>query len=621
MGLAGREVSVKSYSIRELIAHADSATFVIPPFQRDVVWEQERMAGLWDSMYRFYPIGTMLYWKTTDQLDLIRAVGGVPLRPEQLAAPRDAFRYILDGQQRLTAIYAGMRGGTNRIEGKESVNYSLYFDATANLAAAKTDDLIGDDALDLESDVFTGSEDKPAKSPYFLFEAELRARRKKLTLAGLPENLIVRVSDPAATSATRLEALTAQPNVPRAAISRLAQLRHMLDAYRIPVTRVSGVDIADVCGIYMRINRFGRRLDPADVVIGAVFSVGKAGAKGFNLRLRFNEIREELAALNPRWRRIESFRLFQMIAMCVRESHQRANNPDYKRYSVDASRLLRLTPGILQPMWPDIHSALVRTLKFLISLGIYEPERIPSAYLSMPICAYLFRRPDPDERQARFIRQWFWRAAFHDQGLDAPNDIFRAREVFFARLAAGETPHLKQLNLRAQDLLSNQVITSVFSKAYLAFLSQRGPRDFKSGEFVTFNPEQPEEYVVSDPTLHHICPKKLLSNLRREAKGRRAWSLESFSENALLNLCIQPGATNREMGHKSPADYFGEYESLPDFDAVLESHLIPPEFARQRTFDLDSYPGFLEARLALFKDALARALPDVEVRWQEPVVG
>lgn len=37
---------------------------LIPTFQRDFVWEPENILKLWDSIYKFYPVGSILYWVT-----------------------------------------------------------------------------------------------------------------------------------------------------------------------------------------------------------------------------------------------------------------------------------------------------------------------------------------------------------------------------------------------------------------------------------------------------------------------------------------------------------------------------------------------------------------------------
>ena len=50
--------------------------YQIPTFQRDVVWEPYNVKKLWDSIYKFYPLGSVLVWKTPIKLQNHRSIGG-----------------------------------------------------------------------------------------------------------------------------------------------------------------------------------------------------------------------------------------------------------------------------------------------------------------------------------------------------------------------------------------------------------------------------------------------------------------------------------------------------------------------------------------------------------------
>ena len=50
--------------------------YQIPTFQRDVVWDKENVKKLWDSIYKFYPLGSILVWKTDLKLHNHRSIGG-----------------------------------------------------------------------------------------------------------------------------------------------------------------------------------------------------------------------------------------------------------------------------------------------------------------------------------------------------------------------------------------------------------------------------------------------------------------------------------------------------------------------------------------------------------------
>lgn len=88
--------------IASLLGDVSKGNIKIPVFQRKYVWKDEQIMGLLDSIYRGYPVGSLLLWSTKQSLKHERNVGGFVL-PE---TPADyPVLYVLDGQQRLTTLY------------------------------------------------------------------------------------------------------------------------------------------------------------------------------------------------------------------------------------------------------------------------------------------------------------------------------------------------------------------------------------------------------------------------------------------------------------------------------------------------------------------------------------
>ena len=100
--------------------------YQIPTFQRQVVWDRESVKKLWDSIYKFYPLGSILIWQTASKLQEHREIGGHKISDENFS--RVEYQYILDGQQRTTFLLTSIYGGT--IEGREGFNPTLYIDLT-----------------------------------------------------------------------------------------------------------------------------------------------------------------------------------------------------------------------------------------------------------------------------------------------------------------------------------------------------------------------------------------------------------------------------------------------------------------------------------------------------------
>ena len=91
----------------DLINDISRGQIKIPQFQRDFVWSIQKSAALMDSVIKGYPIGTFIFWATKDRLRSVRDLGN-----EKLPPPKDGetVSFVLDGQQRLTSLFATLNG-------------------------------------------------------------------------------------------------------------------------------------------------------------------------------------------------------------------------------------------------------------------------------------------------------------------------------------------------------------------------------------------------------------------------------------------------------------------------------------------------------------------------------
>ncbi len=95
----------QSAAYSSILGDIEKGIIKIPQFQRDFVWTKEKSARLLDSILKGYPIGTFILWKTKESLRSIRNLGNAKL-PQ---TPRgDYIQYVLDGQQRLTSLFASI---------------------------------------------------------------------------------------------------------------------------------------------------------------------------------------------------------------------------------------------------------------------------------------------------------------------------------------------------------------------------------------------------------------------------------------------------------------------------------------------------------------------------------
>ena len=63
------------YSLTHLIEDIKHGNIALPDIQRPFVWSSTKIRDLLDSMYRGYPVGTLMFWETGAEVG-IRQIGG-----------------------------------------------------------------------------------------------------------------------------------------------------------------------------------------------------------------------------------------------------------------------------------------------------------------------------------------------------------------------------------------------------------------------------------------------------------------------------------------------------------------------------------------------------------------
>jgi hypothetical protein len=89
-------------AIASLMEDIEREVIALPDLQRPFVWEDTKVRSLLDSLFVGFPVGTLIFWHPSNDGDA-RALGTE--RPSLRATT-----LVLDGQQRLTSLYAVMRG-------------------------------------------------------------------------------------------------------------------------------------------------------------------------------------------------------------------------------------------------------------------------------------------------------------------------------------------------------------------------------------------------------------------------------------------------------------------------------------------------------------------------------
>ena len=87
--------------LEAILYQIDSGDMALPEFQRGYVWNRDQVRGLMTSLYRRYPVGSLLVWVTPTESAPVRSGA----KPTAISV-----RMLLDGQQRITTLYGIIKG-------------------------------------------------------------------------------------------------------------------------------------------------------------------------------------------------------------------------------------------------------------------------------------------------------------------------------------------------------------------------------------------------------------------------------------------------------------------------------------------------------------------------------
>jgi len=113
-----RRPEARAFKVEDLAYEVERGRVRIPSFQRGLRWDSTDAKKLLDSIYRGYPVGTLLFWQTRAEADEVR-IGSVRVSGE---ARSDAL-WVVDGQQRIASLARVLLGA-----GPEEETFALFFD-------------------------------------------------------------------------------------------------------------------------------------------------------------------------------------------------------------------------------------------------------------------------------------------------------------------------------------------------------------------------------------------------------------------------------------------------------------------------------------------------------------
>lgn len=541
--------------------------FQIPTFQRDVVWEKENVKKLWDSIYKFYPLGSILVWKTNIKLQNHRRIGGHVIT--EAGFERSEYQYILDGQQRTTSLLTSLYGG--RIEGMGDFDPTIYLDLTV------------EDETEVDDESF---------KKRFLYFDEISDKggtfnRNKNKQEKLDAGLIVKLLD-IKNNFGQMERNLVECQIAdykdydHPVREQLRLAKQVLDNYRLSFIELKGIQVSEVCQIFERINQAGKPLDIFDIVVAKTFRPSAENDSGFYLRDYIDEFR---TTNNSYFLQISDFDYLQILAVLIGEY-------------IDDSGIHNITPRYLndikteqiEQIWSSARAAILKTFDFFENtLNLKGPQLIPYRYLYLTLSYYFYENKNPDYS---FIKKYFWFYSLHDSDLLKNTQHLNDHiDLLGKQKTKGNATFSRFLINRDSLRRSSYSSKGRLSRAILSLYSSKQPKDWK----FTDRKVQANNFFFSTdkPNLHHIFPTNYVAN----NPGNN-----QLDHNSLMNIAYLTQITNLEISDKNPLSYIREYDKNPEFEEVLKSHLIPIEllqWVRMEDMPDNALDLFIEKRIDL----------------------
>jgi hypothetical protein len=553
--------------------------FQIPTFQREVVWEKENVKKLWDSIYKFYPLGSILVWKTDLKLQNHREIGGHVITDGSF--DRAEYQYILDGQQRTTSLLTSLYGGC--IEGLDGFDPTVYIDLT----------------VENETEV----DDESYKKRFLYFDEisdrngtfnRNKARQEKYD-SGLIVKLLDIKNDFGGVERNLVECQTSDyKDYDHPVRQQLRLAKQVLDNYRLSFIELKGIQVSEVCQIFERINQAGKPLDIFDIVVAKTFRPGSENEQGFYLRDYIDEFR---ATNNSHFLQISDFDYLQIIAVLISENIENSGI-----HNITPRYLNDIRTEQIENIWLPAKKAILKTFDFFENtLNIKGPQLIPYRYLYLTLAYYFYENNNPDYG---FLKKYFWFYSLHED--DQLKNTQHLNEHIALLKNQKENQDVKFSRfLIDRDSLRKASYSSKgrLSRAILSLYSSKQPKDWK---FTDRRVQVDNFFFTTDkPNLHHIFPTNYISN--NPGKNQ-------LNNNSLMNIAYLTQQTNLEISDKNPLSYIRDYDQNSDFEKVLKSHMIPTnllDWSRMEEMPDNALDQFIEQRIDLIISELKETLSGV----------
>jgi hypothetical protein len=542
-----------------------NCSLFLPHIQRPFVWEEEQMLKLFDSLMRNYPIQTLLFWRTKDEIKARKFMSQVDwdadlsdhYEPNVSKSGHEKV-FVLDGQQRLQTLYAIFAGGITLESG---VRAEAYFDVSSGTKVAESGlmfslrfsavpldlpwyrvaDLLGKDAQRVAEEISDHAND---------------------TLDNVDTALVSTLRP------TQDDQKDRQKRVRR----NLGQLVSLLrEEKHFWVQQLDGVanqyPYRTVLDIFVRVNSGGTRLDASDLMFAAM-------KEGWDeIEEAIEETTELLNSTN-----LEFDKTFPL--KCLLVVNGRGAEASAEKFSGEDGTLL------LQDMkasWDRAEQAFQELRDFLKSdLKAYADKVVRSYNSFIPLFDYLYFNPKPDERSKSMMRGYYYKSQLFGWYSQSTDTVINALHSVVGQKCPGGFP----MNALKEHFRSRGATTEL----------QRGHLDQTRLRFILLNLVYVDQmggspfdvkFKGNEPHVDHIYPRHALVT---------KLGLGSTEVNTIGNYRFVGATDNIRKRAELPQSYF---KRLKQAGTPIEKHLLVNEFASNTDlleFNVATYRKFRNDR-------------------------
>jgi hypothetical protein len=527
-----------AYKLKRLRGLIESGVFAVPELQREFVWNTRKACTLLDSIYRTYPIGTILIWKTGLRNESqLRKQHHILPHFDPANRHRQIY-FLIDGQQRLSVLWHFLCGRADSIvnaDGQRVDFGGVYFDPGPG-----------------------------GRDHRFVYRARVTGE--------LARRLVPVVDILSAGWRTRMRDKSGRD------LARITECRRRLHDYEALLVFCETNDRSEVREAFVRINSLGMQIGAADRAF--------ARASKFNMR---SLVREAQVKLNSGFNRVRRTTILQTIALALggRDLGERAIDAMVTKLENSESERVKFIRS-----WRTLREAFAVAVDFLVyELGVVDFDFLPSEPMLVVLTLFFFHNGNarPAAAAKSRLRVWFWATAVGARYTGSgyrPNLL--ADAAFAVRLASSSKAHGPPY-VRVQIHRLNDTVYSrpgPISNGFFCLLRLNRPRYIEDGT------ELPLGDISSRRNRrdkHHIVPRALLSK----------HGIGAHRFNSILNICYLVARENQSIGQRAPRLYLSDIpQNQRTSKLALKSHLIPSE-AGQGIWDRSVKRGFrtfLESR-------------------------